>query len=422
MFILLLAGCTKSVDKEETPTSHSVTVQPFQGLKEVQELMVSYGEDSIHITAEEEWTSDDLTLLDQAGVWRFIENLIQLEGQEIEKVDSNLILYVELQEGNGNKKEVSFYEDSNEQFYLETDNHFAKVEQLPIEMQAFSPVYFMPSITYDLSRIEEIQFVSEEESFRLNQDSPFSEVESAPFVSGWFLHDAFETAFSVEYYQMEKILSNLLELKGEPIEKPLSFTEDYQVRITDGQKNEAFQFGVPHDGWTPLHLEYADQWYKIPEKLAQSFNIKAFQIIDNFIALIPLDSLISVVIESETETFHIEANHQLIMDVNDKPKIVSTFYLNNKKIEEQVFRSTYQYLAALHYSEVATAREREATEDPAIQIQYQFQSEGEPMERSITFYETNEEQFLVQNNIITEFISEKKQFDLLLEKLQELEK
>src|SRR5699024_7424975 len=98
-----------------------------------------------------------------------------------------------------------------------------------------------------------------------------------------------------------------------------------------------------------VHLEEANKSYRIPLLLARTFQLTAFDITDNFISIIPLDSLRQVELKTAENTLLIEANHEVTTNDEDEVGVSSTFFLNGDQLDETAFRKNYQYLAALKY-------------------------------------------------------------------------
>lgn len=421
LFLLTLcfvAGCSNDAEQSE-----ETVVYPFQEVTQLIGFEVTTkNNDQYRIESNgEEWVSEDVDQLDPSAISTFLDKVVSLQAKVADAADvvvkEKTLLQLALYPSEDEKLELSLYHDSEGNFYgkMTGATDWLYFPNLPMELEEFSNSYLQAAIDLKVGVLEAIQFEDPSQSFELNQESDFSKVESAPFISGWFLHGIYETPFSVEYQTMDVILERLENFRGEETEEAIpSETETFfTLTLTGSDGQETLVFGEPDEESVLVHLEEANKSYRIPLLLARTFQLTAFDITDNFISIIPLDSLRQVELKTAENALLIEANHEVTTNDEDEVGVSSTFFLNGDQLDETAFRKNYQYLAALKYVNPYDGSEL-ISEEASLSITYHFQSEGETLVHTIHFYDLNEEEYLVEKNGIREFTAKKEQVQEML--------
>lgn len=415
----LVAGCSKDAESSEEKV-----VQPFQAITQLSAFEITTKDNDYYRVESngDEWVSDDIDQLDQMAISNFLEKVVSLKATIVDEADivvkEKTLLQLDLYPSEDEKVEMSLYHDAEGNYYgkMSGTTDWLLFSKLPMELEEFSKVYLQDAIDLKVGMLETIQFEDPSQSFELNQTSDFSKVEAAPFISGWFLHDVYDTPFSIEYQTMDAILERLENFRGEATEEAIPSEAEtfFTLRLNGSDGQETLVFGEPDEDSVLVHLEEANESYRIPLLFAGTFQLTPFDITDNFISIIPLDSLRQVKLKTTDKTLLIEAEHEVTTNDEDEVSISSDFFLNGDQLDEAAFRKNYQYLAALKYLNPYDGSEP-IKDEASLTITYQFQSEGEVLLHTIDFYDLNEEEYLVEKNGIREFTAKKEQLYEMLE-------
>ncbi|WP_080145906.1 hypothetical protein [Marinilactibacillus piezotolerans] len=413
--LLLAAGCDQSSSdsnsetESETETEITEAEQRSYVIPEefpVRSLDVATEEDMIELTYQNgEWVAEGLENPHTPSISTFVDELFSLQGVPTEtKSPADGAVSIQLSnEENDFTLEVW---SSNEQHYINVSEETFKVEELPLSLQPFDTSFLEEPIAIGLNELTEIEFNEGEETVRLNQETTLNEVEKLPFISGWYLHDVYETPFSIEYQWMEKLLGSFYQLRGPAADTPAA-NPVQTIILKNGQEQETLMIGESEDGrYTPVTLKEQNQHYLVPNQLLAQYTFEPLNIVDNFIALIPLNAVQTVTIKTEETEYVIEAEHELALNEAEETTLNSTFYLNEQEIDGEIFRRKYQYLARLSYSEKATPEELAGIDEAesTITIDYHYLNDGQTVSERVEFIPIeNEDSYIVLKDGRTEF-------------------
>lgn len=391
---------------------------PIQSMTSPPESLVILNEEQLTISFNKEtneWLAEEDSSIDSKQIWRLVTAVSQIEGEVLEPADlaSEVNVTFTFIESDGQQHILSIYDDNQHIAYNEA---LVMVEELPDLLRNFSWLDLSDQIEIPIGQIVEIRYEDDAESFTLNQESNFSEVEKAPFITAWFLHQDKETVFSIKYQSLEKIYQAVINIRGQLLS---DYTKSKNVNvqsIVELVGNEGVETLTFYDDGV-MHLTNADEYYQISPRLLNGFSMDAMDLIDNFIALISLDAIESVEIKGQDIDFILD-----VEAVVDGENVEFSYFLNDNEIEEATMRRAYQYLASLAYTRPATNEEQEIKDASSIQIKYLFRSDGETIEQIIDFIPLNDSEYLVSKNNIREYVISQDALDTLVEAWQHLNK
>lgn len=423
---------SKQTQEVTASTFEASLVEPFAGLEALEEFIITDQEENHVFSSDgEKLVNKELPMIEDEAIWDFIGQVVSLQALTLEKAPEHTSLE--------KMTAYTFVQDETFQITLElyaltdADSYIGVVTQktgdkeseevleftnLPLAVSDFSLLYLESPLDLKLGSLAEITYQDRLNTFSLSQESDLSQVEQSPFISGWFLHEAYQTEFSVEYQQMESLLTTLRRLHSRPLED-VEPTEAalLDLKLVDGDQQSAHLVFYPNDVDTvSMHWQDADQWFLLPQSLVDQLRLEPQVLIDNFIALIPLDAVESVSLEG-LQNMTIKHQVEQIGD-GETAEELHQFTFDGHTVEETAFRKVYQYLAALTYQDLLEEA-FEPTEEAVLTITYQFLSEGESLKQVIHFYDLDDDHYAVEKNGVLEFTASKAQIDEMLLKLTE---
>lgn len=409
VIFIVLIGCTER-DTRENETQETQNTYLF-----TEELTVSHGEiehEGEVITfsyGNEGWTVNGIEEYDDQSINQFINDIALLQGRKVEIEEETVEkTKVTLENQSDEIVQLDIFKQE-ELVYVKKEGQIYQLHLPPHSLNPFDSDFLRPSLSLNISEISEIQFVDESEEIILNKETDLLEVEQAPFISGWYLHGIYDTEFSVEYQQMGELLSGFFGLKGKETDDELEVVKK-EIILVDGDQAETIFIGQEIKNKTVIHINSHSRNYLVPNQLLDYYEFSPFEIIDNFIALIPLDAIHEVSIQSPDKEFII---HSDINEDRDEP----TFYLNEKEVDIDTFRRSYQYLGRLAYTEEFD-RTSEVEEEAFLRIDYQYYNNGEIVTKEIAFFPIKDsDDYLVMNDGKEEFVTTGERIEQMLEEL-----
>lgn len=421
----------KSLQEKNVSAFEASIVEPFAQLESLSELMIEVGKETYTFKSDgTQLLSEELPEADQESLWDLLGQLISLQALTMEESPEHQALEklacYHLISDDSFMIELALYAFAEQESYIgvvTTTDGAQETEQIlefptvPVAITNFSPSYLAPALDFKLDTLSKITYQSAEHTFSLSHESELSAVEQSPFISGWFLHDLYETNFSVEYQQMEQFLLGLNRLNAtELIDFASDDTALFQLVLQDATQYVHLSFYEGADYLMNVYWQETDTWYEVPQSLVEPLMLDMTTLWDNFIALIPLDAIEKITIEGLEQ---IEILHTSTVEA-DTETISHEFKLNGQQIDETIFRKVYQYLAALAYEAPLTQTIDTNQLEAALTITYHFVSEGTPLAHVIEFYELSDDQYAVVKNGIQEFSITKAAILDMLEQLTNL--
>lgn len=393
----------QTTDQAQYLLPQSLSVQSLSIQDESQDILLEYKENS--------WEATGLENPDPSAISNLVEELLNIVGKPVEEEfagETTLTL-------TSSDESINIVLAGEERADLiQVDEQVFEVEERPLALNPFNPIFLEESVELGIEGLNEIRFYRDGELVKLSQTTDMNEVEKLPFISGWYLNDVYETDFSIEYYWMNTVFSQFTELKAMATDTE-SGVSDHRITLSNGEAEEILHIGESIEGGNTLvYLENQDQTIAMPTQVVQLSQFEPLDIVDNFIALIPLDAVENIKISTPENKYSIRVERTVDVTA-DATDISSVFYLNDEEIEESVFRRTYQYLVRLSYSEPLTPEEKQQTDgEDAIDLTYDYLLEGETVRKEIKLvpFENSNEYSVINDGI--------EEFKMTDEKLKEL--
>lgn len=427
--VILCSLFTAACSNESEPATQEEAVSLFTDYANLQEVTLA-GEDQINLKyTNEGWIESNGEVIDQDAANSLLTDLIQLTGTSTKPSDISDVVTIEpfltitLRNENQEEKTVELIKDEEERFYAkESEEVIYSLSQLPEEWQQFSLVMLQMPLKLNVNNIDEIEYTDDESNFILNHETTLSDVETSPFISGWFLHSDLQTEFSVEYNQMEQLLASLTSLKGKASETvgQEAFTNPIQIELRGNENQETLLIGSKGkvENYTYVKTESNQTVYQVPDVFIRNLKLLPAEIVDNFIMLLPLTAITSIEITSEDANTMIEAKHDVVENEAEELEVASEFFVNDEKVDTAAFRKTYQYLAMLSYEEEVENYSIPLEETTGeINIVYTFKDNGETLQHTIRFIPYQKEKYVVVKNDHAEFTAPSEQIESMLRQL-----
>ncbi len=318
---------------------------------------------------------------------------------------------------------MSFYKEHDD-YYGITGQGTYKLSNFDV-VSDFSPIYFNGGalLAEDTEALRRVNFSTATKEYFITKDKgTLSDVETTPFISGWYLHDYFKTPRSVEYYTMERILKSAVLLpshkinsvpSGSDMLSPISVVFEY-----DDGDDQQFSIVAYNEAVQSYFVEYQNSLYEVPKNVVSVFVKEGLQLVDRFLYILPLDAVTAIDIQrTKGEDYHLLIEHDVTQS-----GLTSTFFLNDRQVDEEAFRKLYQYIAVLApVSEIAPSEDDLKAAVLSLKMTYTFLSEGESQTRTLLFYDTGEKNtYLCELGSKEYFSVSKQQLDDMLNEIQKL--
>lgn len=397
--LLVVSACdregdeTREVTEEPTNQTQSIVPRDFT----LNEVSIETDVDEIEINyINNEWEGTGLDQPHSQSISQFINELYLLSGvpsdlETEEEPDLTITLA-----NNEENIEIEIWQNLSQPLIRKDGNYF-EIAEWPHSLSPFDPIFLEEPLSFGLETLQEIVINDAGQEYIINQETTMNEVERVPFVSGWYVHGDFDTAFSAEYYWVEEVLTSFYTLRGYSTEETL-VESGQRITLSDSESQEQIIIGQEVDKKFTL-VELGDQNYLVPSQLLDVYDAGLLTMVDNFVALIPLDAVQTVDILTNEKDIHLSIDRTV-----ESGEMKSSFFVNEKEIEEEVFRRTYQYLARLAYSERLEESDISQIniEDSEVTIHYTYTVDGEEVGKSIYLVpvENSDEYFVINEDII----------------------
>ncbi|MFP3720358.1 hypothetical protein SFC57_02835 [Niallia circulans] len=413
LVMFLMASCNQ--EKEHaSPIKSSISLK---NIEQASELRIKQQDSSIKLSREGSyWTVKEQTFQDDMAN-QFVLALSSMRGDKV-KEQKEMDLLIEVA---ADQSQMKLYKKKN-QYYLVRQNQTYQLSYVPNLVKFYSPIIFSEKKAFPLEadQIKKIEFRGKQGHYSLSKQTTYSSVEKAPFISGWFLHDYYSHDYSVEYKKMDEILSTLTHLKvSDPLKEidQSKLTNWKEIIIQEEGKEYTLQLLKDENNLYYATVNKEKKLFFVPKGQIENLVNHPFSIIDKFLCLIMADALNKWTIEGK-QSEQITAFHRL----NRKSdKIISSFQLNNRNIDEADFRNLYQYIAVLSANEEYKGEALE--NNPYLKMTYDFTSDGSEHSRKLEFYplKTNDSMFAIKENGNIDFVIKKDQLVTMLKQVNEFD-
>lgn len=423
-------GCAKdsnTVSTEEPASGESTALfLEYTNLKEV--TLVGEEEVALEYTSNG-WTANNGEPIDQDATNNLIAGLIQLNGIAVDEAEVKPILTEEtflttiVTNGDKEEKTIEFIEDEYGEVYaVDSEESVYQLTGFPDELKQISFIMVQKPMELISEDLKEIRYSDESSTFVLNQETSLSDVETSPFISGWFFHSDLQTEFSIEYQQMQQLLNTLTTLKGNKSEdvEPEIFSSTVQIDLIGKENQETLLIGtnVESKDYTYVKMESDQSVYQVPNVFIEQLTLQPAELVDNFITLLPLTAVESIEIIANGEKTVIEAKHDVIDNEESQLEIASDIFVNGTQVDTEAFRKTYQYLAMLSYEgELENYTIPNGEVEGEISVLYTFKDNGDVLTNQIRFIPNQEGKYAVVKNNVAELTTSIDQLETMLEQL-----
>ncbi|MBM6614486.1 DUF4340 domain-containing protein [Desemzia sp. RIT804] len=427
---IFFMGCAK--DSDTATTEESTSEEPIALFMEYTNLKEAtlIGEEEVALEyTSNGWTASNGELIDQDTTNNLMTGLIQLNGIVVDKTEAKPILTEEtfltttVTNEDKEEKKVEFIEDKDGEVYaVDSEETVYQLTRFPDELKQISFIMLQKSMELISEDLKEIRYSDENSTFVLNQETSLSDVETSPFISGWFLHSDLQTEFSIEYNQMQQLLAALTSIKGNKSEavEPETFSSPIQIDLIGNEDQETLLIGadVKSENYTYVKLESNQSVYQVPNVLIEQLTLQPAELVDNFIALLPLTAVESIEIVADEEKTMIEAKHDVIDNEESQLEIASDIFINGTQVDTEAFRKTYQYLAMLSYEEeLENYTIPNGEVEGEISVLYTFKDNGDILTNYIRFIPYQEGEYVVIKNGVSEFTTSIGQLETMLQQI-----
>ncbi len=418
-------GCTQKDNQDKQAASADKPQEEYLfPFEEVEQFTLDKGGELLEFELNQaNWELEDggATLIEQEQVNDKITTLLKTAGVPAETFNSEK--GTELFKVITAKDTVSFYKEHDD-YYGITGQGTYKLSNFDV-VSDFSPIYFNGGalLAEDTEALRRVNFSTATKEYFITKDKgTLSDVETTPFISGWYLHDYFKTPRSVEYYTMEQILKSAVLLpshkinsvpSGSDMLSPISVVFEY-----DDGDDQQFSIVAYNEAVQSYFVEYQNSLYEVPKNVVSVFVKEGLQLVDRFLYILPLDAVTAVDIQrTKGEDYHLLIEHDVTQS-----GLTSTFFLNDRQVDEEAFRKMYQYIAVLApVSEIAPSEDDLKAAVLSLKMTYTFLSEGESQTRTLLFYDTGEKNtYLCELGSKEYFSVSKQQLDDMLNEIQKL--
>ena len=432
--VFLTTACTSQETDGNQQGSQASSLVPILGsITDVHSLSIQTDEETVTLQSKVTgWESKELGNLDNAAIDEFLTTLASLQGTPvgetpaIEKLFEQPNTTVELDNGTDNQSLEIVTSDQETWVKKMDESSYYQLSDVSDILKDFDSAYLQRTIELAVSEPTEIQIASKDQSIVLNKETSMNDIETSPFISGWFLHGIYQTEFSIEYYKMEDFYTALTNFKGTEVDKTVGEDEATMILTLKDNKQEENLFIVQTSNDRKRYdvtVKSANKTYEVPAAMIDKFSFEPLAITDNFISILPLSSIQAIEIQQKDKTTLLTAQHELTVDEKDETVIHSTFYADGEILPEKSFRKTYQYLASLSYNAPLKDTEKAVGKtESEIQMTYRYLNNGKEETATIYFVPmTNDDKhYAVKKNDIYEFSTTKESVQKALDELNKL--
>ncbi len=164
----------------------------------------------------------------------------------------------------------------------------------------------------------------------------------------------------------------------------------------------------------------SDSVYTMEKSLTDFMNIKPMEIADKFALIVNIEDVDKVVLEGkgETHTLSMTRRTEKAKEKDKEDEVVTTYFLDGKKKEEDPFKDFYQSLIGIV---VDAEKDHTAQGQPDFKITY-YLNKGSRPERNVAFipYDDNYYSVVQDGDMESEFLITRKRLDWVMNDLANL--
>ncbi|MFC4388792.1 DUF4340 domain-containing protein [Gracilibacillus marinus] len=307
-------------------------------------------------------------------------------------------------------------------------NHMEKDQIYLVDRNAIESIPLKPTslldnsiITLKSNELEEVVIDNGTEQIVLNKSSFYTELESLAHISGWYVHKPFHSTYSMSYSQTEQLLNGIEPLqKVEVIEEQSEIGEvDFTITFKSKEKEQTLQIGNPAaNQHYYAKLEGNDQIFTLTNESLVPFSYPAFDMIDHFVHIVPLQAIQSLQVESNQVNWTL-TGEKTNVDADDKELSSYSFAINGKEMDTEALQESYKHFAGLTFDKQVENFDKEG-KDALYTITYSTNADEDTI---LTFYEYDDTYLAFEKNKNgVDFIVKKAKLAQALESMNKLTK
>jgi len=341
---------------------------------------------------------DDSVSEDTTGVTNAQREISMTDGQGNEKI---------LRIGNPTEDGSAYYgAHSDSDTILTLDPSL--IDALPVQLE---DLYDRTLLQITAKQVNKMTIDNGVQTIELSPDTPYSEEEVRTNLSGWYMHQPYQHVYSMQYDQMEAMLTGI-----EALEWSDTITEDERDLAQYGLADPDFtiSFGSNDQEETLLigdratgdayyaKLKDEDTVVTIDSESLHPYSFEAFDLVEKFVKIIAVDVL-------ETLEIKMSGDDPIIVTVeHHETDEDATFSIDERTVEDQTFRDLYKTIAGLSFSEEVTDA---VYENPDATMTYTiFDEQAETTDITVEFVDYDADHYAVFIDQKADFIMEKSDF------------
>lgn len=187
---------------------------------------------------------------------------------------------------------------------------------------------------------------------------------------------------------------------------------DYEYKLYIGTQTD--------DGYYYVKPEDSNRIYLMEQSTVEAMiTVNPYDYVSKIINLTNIETLDSMDIVAGGEKYELKIERTTTTNEEDEEEVVSTYYCNGNEVEEDDFKSFYESFLSLSIGGEATKETKDSSDSITITL---HKNTGDIKESVIQFLPYDDSFYLVNNEGMDNFITEKRPVEDLLTILQELSK
>lgn len=364
--IFYLSSGDKGSTEEKSTSENKKTL--LSSIKEVKQIQIN-SEVILKKVARDQWEAIDLEReADTSKINHAVETISALEGTKTDKNMEETGLttpQVEIEIVGEEEEKVSIFigakTDDNLSYYVSISGEDAifkvdavTVEAIPFQKHAVTDNHFL-AITSET--VNEIIIDNGIQTIRLKPESEYEEEEVRTNLTGWYMHEPYDGAYSVKYNKMTNMIYGLDKLEIEKVisDKADNLKEyglenvDFTITLNSNDESEKILIGDPAGGAQTYYamLKGKSTVFTIRKEALNPYSYQAFDIVERFVKILAIDIVKQLKIEGKAKEHVIDITHNE-NDTNEDERVTAlTFKIDGKPIGEDSFRDLYKQIAGL---------------------------------------------------------------------------
>ncbi|GAB2539624.1 DUF4340 domain-containing protein [Gracilibacillus alcaliphilus] len=368
--------------------------------------------------------------LDQSALERFLTAMETMQGEPVEVNKNDVYLdfptvAVTFHNQEGDKQQITIgqmHPQANK-YYVEQKNQeqVYLVDRELIETIPLQPKHLLDYqlLTVQAKDVTEMTIDNGTEVIELSRDSPFSEQEALAHISGWYLQQPYSN-YSIAFSMMQEMLQTIQHFEAEPVSDLQQAAglgdADFTITFKTPDQEEQLIIGDPAAN-NRYYVQVAgrDDVYTVEAALLEPFSHQAYDMIDPFVYIVPMETLESLEMEVADGSITFAFNHQPEGD-----QVQTTVYYQGNKLDTEAFREIYKQVIGLTFD--GKYEEEELTDTDQARLSFRLQTEeAESLTTNIEFVSISPTHYAIKReNTPIDFVIEKQKVEQAFTSLQHI--